>query len=139
MNPLNNKLIKNEPIAKILFSAESAYGIPALADKLFEHPMAKKFDFIRSDERFYEILPKGANKGTLVTKIAEILGINPEKTIAVGDNDNDVSMLECAHIGIAVSNASESVKKVADFITVSNEEGAIAKIIDDLDRGSIVI
>ena len=126
-----------ENIAKILFAVEGERAMVNLVNILNNHPMACDFDFVRSDEEYYEILPKGVNKGILVEKLAENLGISIEKTIAIGDNDNDVAMLKNAHIGIAVSNASEKAKAVADYITVSNEENAVAKIIDELDRGII--
>ena len=68
-----------------------------------------------------------------------ILDVSNEKTISIGDNDNDASMLEKAKLGIAVSNASEKAKKAANYITVSNEEDAIAQIIYELDNGILTI
>lgn len=123
-----------EPIAKILFAVEGETAMLNLVDMLSNHPLSNVFDFVRSDDEYYEILPKGVNKGILVEKLAEILGISKEKTIAIGDNDNDVAMLKNAHIGIVVSNASEKAKAASDYITVSNEENAVAKIIDDIDK-----
>ena len=70
-------------------------------------------------------------------QLAEIYGIDPKRTVAVGDYDNDVSMLLAAGVGIAVENASEAAKRAADMITVSNDESAIARIIGDLDAGRI--
>ena len=57
------------------------------------------------------------------------------KTIAVGDYHNDVSMLKVAGISFAVANAVDAAKAVADHVTVSHDESAIAVIIDQLDRG----
>ena len=102
------------------------------------HPKAEKFDFIRSERRLYEVLPKGTSKGALLLKLADLLGVDRKKTIAVGDYNNDISMIECAGVGIAVSNARKCVKAVADRITVSNEENAIAQIIYELDKGKIL-
>lgn len=127
-----------EPIAKILF-ADNEKNLLKLMEILHKHPMAKEFDFIRTDAQYYEILPKGVNKGTVVKKLAEMLGVSDDKTIAAGDNDNDAPMLRSVRFGFAVSNASECTKKAADFITVSNEEHAIAKIIEDIDKGKILI
>ena len=56
-------------------------------------------------------------------------------TIGVGDYENDMTLLECADIGYAVGNAIESVKSIADRVTVSNKEHALAAIINDLERG----
>lgn len=127
-----------DPIAKILFAHEDGKLIEELMEILEKHPKAKDFEFVRSATVYYEILPKGINKGMAVLNIADLLGINPEKTIAAGDNDNDAPMLLMSGLGVAVSNASDAAKKAADYITVSNEEHAIAKIIEELDDGKLL-
>ena len=124
-----------EPVLKVLFAHNCNEQIEALAALLTSHPLADKFDFIRSERRFYEILPKGANKGSSLAKLTELLHLDMRKTIAVGDYNNDVSMIHQAGMGIAVANAVEEVKAVADYITVTNNENAIAVIIDELDKG----
>lgn len=124
----------NEPILKIVFADENEDTILQVEKLLNNHPFADKFDFIRSERRLYEILPKGVSKGKLLLKLAELLKIDPNKTIAVGDYNNDISMIESAGIGYAVANANQAVKAVADRITVSNEEHAIATIIKKLER-----
>ena len=128
-----------EPIAKIIFTHEDNERIVELAKLLNSHPLAGEFDFIRSAHDLYEILPKGNSKGTVLARMAEMLGISMDKTIAVGDYDNDISMIRAAKIGYAVANASEGAKAAADIVTVSNNEHAIAKIIDDLDKNKIEI
>ena len=45
------------------------------------------------------------------------LGISMDQTIAVGDAENDISMIKAAHTGIAMQNASEDVKAAADYVT----------------------
>lgn len=128
-----------ETFSKVLLVDFNPENIEKAIELIKEYPDSDNFDYIRSDDVYFEILPKGVSKGKLLIKLAEILGIKIEKTIAVGDNDNDASMLEEAQIGIAVSNASEKAKDAADIITVSNEEDAIAKIIDELDKGNLII
>ncbi|MBE7000080.1 MAG: HAD family phosphatase [Ruminococcaceae bacterium] len=124
-----------EPIMKIVFAHLDVEKIPVLAKLLREHPRACDFDFIRSESWLYEILPKGVSKGAALLKMAELLGIAPENTIAVGDFNNDVSMIRAAGIGFAVDNAVAEAKAVADYVTVSNNHHAIAAIVDRLDRG----
>ena len=128
-----------EPLAKIVFGDECEENILALAKLLSEHELADSFDFIRSDRTLYEILPKGNSKGGVLMKMCELLSIDPKRSIAVGDYDNDVSMIKAAGMGIAVANATPSVMAVADAVTVSNEEHAIAKIIYDLDNGALKV
>ena len=124
-----------DPIQKVVFAHLDDAEILALSAFLNNHPKAKHFDFIRSEQMLYEILPKGASKGAALLKMAELFGIRPERTIAVGDYDNDVSMIRAAKVGFAVENAIDALKSVADHVTVSNDESAIAAIIDQLDRG----
>lgn len=128
-----------EPIAKVVFADLKGENVEKIMKLLTVHPMADRVSFIHSERTLFEILPKGVDKGTLVMKIAEILNIDKNKTIAIGDYDNDVPMLKAAKLGIAVSNASENAKAAADLITVSNEEHAIAKVINEIDKGNIKI
>lgn len=126
-----------EPIAKILFGVETTEEMVRLDRLLKAHPAAKSFDFVSAEKTLYEIIPKGVNKGTLLIQMARILGLDSQKTVAVGDYDNDVGMLRAAKLGIAVANASPAAKAAADHITVSNEEHAIARIISDLESGAL--
>ena len=128
-----------EPVLKVVFGHEEDEQILALRDLLNHHPDAARYDVIRSERTLYEILPKGASKGMVLGKMAELLGISPDKTIAVGDYNNDISMVKAAKVGFAVANAVPEVKAVADYLTVSNDESAIAAIVDMLDRREICI
>ena len=122
-----------ETVLKIVFGHEDEQQISRLAELLNNHPKAKYFDFIRSEKTLYEILPKGVSKGVALQKMADLLGIGIHNTIAVGDYNNDVSMVKAAGIGFAVENAVDEVKAVADYITVSNNRHAISAIIEGLD------
>lgn len=135
---INYKDVK-EPIAKILFGIETEEEMQDVIKTLNSHPLAEKFDFVRSEKSLYEILPKGIGKGTSIIKLCEYLNIDRNKTIAVGDYDNDISMFNAAGVGIAVKNACKEAQSAADFITVSNEEHAIAKVIYDLEEGKYIL
>ncbi len=128
-----------EPVLKVVFADEDESRISALIDLLHSHSKADDFGFIRSERILYEILPKGISKGTVLLKIAELLGISPNRTIAVGDYNNDIAMIKAAKLGFAVENAVDEVKAVADYVTVSNNDHAIAAIVDLLDRGDIAV
>lgn len=128
-----------DPVLKVVFAHEDEAQITALIDLLDRHPAAGQFDFIRSERRLYEILPKGASKGNALRKMAELFGIRADRTVAVGDYNNDVSMLRAAKAGFAVANAVEEAKAAADYLTVGNNESAIAAVIDLLDRGAVAL
>lgn len=82
-----------------------------------------------------EINTINTNKGNALKKLIEIIGINLKETAAIGDNNNDIEMIEEVGIGIVMGNASDDIKIKADLITLSNDEGgaalAIFKILSD--------
>ena len=129
----------DEPLAKIVFGDERNDAIESLERLLRSHPDSKSFDLIRSEATLFEILPKGICKGSVLPRLASILNVDMSKTVAVGDYNNDVSMLRTAGVGIAVANACEEAKAAADIITVSNDEHAIRQIIYDIESGNIVL
>lgn len=121
-----------ENAVKIVFAHLDEEKIADLTTLLQSHPRAEEFDFIRSEKILYEILPKGVSKGAALVKMARILGIDVKNTVSAGDYNNDVSMLRAAGLGFAVANAVPEAKAAADRITVSNNENAIAAIIEAL-------
>ena len=136
-NIVGNHRTLDVPIAKVVFGDDDLDSISRIAEILNSHPRTTEFDYIRSERTLYEILPKGVSKGGLLPRLAEILDVKMSRTVAVGDYNNDVSMIRAAGVGIAVANAVEEAKNAADRITVSNEEHAIAKIISEIESGEI--
>ncbi len=82
------------------------------------------------DERAIEVMNVNAGKGNALCYLTEQLGVSLSETICVGDSDNDRSIMEIAGLGLAVSNASDALKKMADEVICSNEEHAITYILD---------
>lgn len=76
-----------------------------------------------------EINTHNANKGNGLEKLAKLLGINLKETAAIGDNNNDIEMIQMAGIGIAMGNASEGIKMKSDFITLDNDKNGAAEAI----------
>lgn len=94
---------------------------------------ADKCNSMFSCREFLEYLPKGVDKGNGVSKLCEILGIPLENAYAAGDEQNDISMIRAAGVGIAMKNAIDEVKEAADYVTVNdNDHDAIAEVIDKL-------
>lgn len=71
---------------------------------------------------YMELYHTSAGKGRALLKLAEILGIPPEQTIAIGDTANDISIIRAAGLGLATANAKQALKDVADAVICSNEE-----------------
>lgn len=85
----------------------------------------------KSADYLAELVNTNHSKGTAVRFLAEYYGVPIEKTIAVGDQQNDLPMIETAGLGIAVCNATEGLKQAADYVCAcTNEEDAIAEIIE---------
>ena len=72
-----------------------------------------------------------AHKGNSLKRFAEHLGYTLDNCMALGDGTNDLSMIEAAGLGIAMSNAHPLVLAAADHVTVSNDEDGVAKAIRD--------
>ena len=85
----------------------------------------------RSADILVEVVNSRYSKGTAVEFLAERYNVPIERTIAIGDQLNDLPMVERAGLGIAVKNADSGLKKLADYISeYTNEEGAVAQIIE---------
>lgn len=82
-----------------------------------------------------EIIPAGRNKGVALRVLAGRLGIPMTQVMAVGDNDNDVSMLAAAGCAVAVANATPAAKAAAHWIAPSNMDGGVAAAVRALALG----
>jgi hydroxymethylpyrimidine pyrophosphatase-like HAD family hydrolase len=79
-----------------------------------------------------EAMSPRAGKGNALLVLAERLKVKPEETAAVGDDVNDIDMIEKAGVGIAMGNAVEAVKEAADFIVGANGDDGLAEAIERL-------
>lgn len=82
---------------------------------------------------FLEFAADGVTKGAGLDFLARHVGFTREETIAFGDGENDVELVEWAGYGIAVENAHERVKAVADWICPSAEDEGVAQVLESLD------
>lgn len=78
----------------------------------------------------FEVMIKGVSKGAAASILAEFYNIKSEEVMCIGDNENDLSMIKYAGLGIAMGNAEEKVKKEASFVTDVNNESGVAKAIE---------
>ncbi len=123
----------SENIMKIVFHAYNELKCYEIK-RYLEATYCGQFNFNRSWNVGLEAIPKDCGKGVCVELLKKHLGDRARVTVCVGDYENDITMLEKSDIGYAVSNAAESVKQAADRITVSNDQSAIAAIVNDLER-----
>lgn len=92
-------------------------------------------NFHTSKPYFLEFVDKQASKAIAMERLGEHYGIQREEMIAVGDGDNDLSMIEWAGLGVAMGNAKDSVKSRADYITLTNDEHGVAHVINEFILG----
>ena len=83
-----------------------------------------------SSPRFLEFFSSKVSKGLALQFLGEHHDIAQAEIIAVGDADNDISMLEYAGLGVAMGNATDAIKAGADFVTLTNDEGGVAHVIE---------
>jgi len=79
-----------------------------------------------------EINGLGASKGEGILRLAQILGVKPEETMAFGDGENDLSMMEKAGIGVAMENGEELLKEKADYIAPDNDDAGVGQMLEKL-------
>lgn len=85
----------------------------------------EKYTIVRSTPYFLEVLNPNASKGLALKELSEHLGIKQSEVMAIGDAENDLSMIEFAGTGIAMGNASETIKAAADYTVATNLEDGV--------------
>jgi len=116
------RIVTKDPL-KLMFVGE-----PKIISKL-EYLFSSEDKFYSASTslpQFLEIVGKKATKRDAIQWLAKKFSIKQEEIMAIGDSHNDISMIEWAGIGVAMGNADEKVKRVADFITLSNMEDGVA-------------
>ena len=117
----------NFPINKFLLTGEPEYMCEV--EKKMQEKFGDRLNVFRSDPYYVELLPKFVDKGVAVEKLMKHLDIKKDKVICIGDSYNDLPMLRRVGLGVAMGNAQKEVKEAADFITDSNDEDGIVKVI----------
>ncbi len=118
-NPFTiNKIVVCRP------SEEIDAAIPNIPEKYHE-----KYNIYKSQPFILEILPQHVDKGYSMRIIGEMLGLDKSQIMGIGDQENDLSLVENAGFGVAMDNAIDRVKEAADYITKSNNENGVAHAI----------
>lgn len=116
-----------EDIVKVMMIDEPEILEEAI--KKIPKEVYEKYTVVRSTPYFLEFLSKTCNKGEGLRKLAEHLNIKQEEVIACGDAENDHHMIEYAGLGVAMENGTDATKKIANYITKTNDEDGIAHVI----------
>lgn len=129
-NEVNDPADAKAPWAKVMiFSENQSFEIQSFLKN--EHPHVR---FLPTTGSYIEIMGAGVDKGSGLLKLADTLGIPHNRAYAVGDGFNDVEMLVAAECGFVPCNGSKEALSVADRVVRSNDDGAVAHVIEILDE-----
>lgn len=120
------------PLGKLLFEADHAM-LEQVQSRLIAEGWSQDYELIFSSKTLLEMTAKGANKGGMVRRLAQLLGISMEHVYCAGDEANDISMLEAAKEGFAPANCIQAVRDCGATIVSNAWEHTMADIIDILD------
>jgi len=123
-----NSLEDDHPLVKLMMVEEG----PVLDNAVANLPpeLYERYTILRSAPFFLEFLNIASNKGAGVAQLASLLGIEASEVICVGDAGNDRHMLQYAGLSVAMGNADDDIKALADHVTASNAEDGVARVIE---------
>lgn len=134
------KLVTDRPLSQFIeergFCSYKILAVvhPKDKERIMQELLAEHFpecEVTSSGEFLVEVVNARYSKGTAVAFLANYCNVPLAKTVAIGDQLNDLPMIERAGLGVAVQNAEQRLKDCADYVcTCTNEEGAVGEIIE---------
>jgi hypothetical protein len=123
--------LSHAPYKLIAIVLDTKQKLEDFRDKVESSEIGDQIICAFSNDRYLEFYSKEAGKGSALTKLCRYLNIMPQNSVAAGDEENDISMLEAAGIGACMANGRDIVKNRADYVTLNdNNNDGIAEIID---------
>lgn len=122
------EVLRQKPLTKVLFFDE-----PEVLDaheKQLNELIGDRVHITKSKPYFLEVLHLEGTKGHAVRYLAQHFNCELSEVIAIGDSWNDHEMIEVAGLGVAMENAVDSLKELADYVTKSNNEGGVKHVIE---------
>jgi Cof subfamily protein (haloacid dehalogenase superfamily) len=124
------KLLLTEKPTKILASSHSANLITEMLTELKQLYQDKELYLTQSNFFCLEATQAGVNKGVALKYLAEtILDVKPKEIMAIGDNFNDIAMLEYVGLSVAMGNAPQPIKRIVDWVAPDVENHGVAVVI----------
>ena len=135
LTPYNQSFDAYDFIEKILINEESEEKKQLLESYIKINTNLK---YTRSGKLLLDISSQEVSKANALKKVSKITGIPLSEIIAFGDYDNDVEMLALAGFGVAPKNASPKAIEASDYVTASNDEDGVAKVLNILIEKGII-
>lgn len=143
----NERLIAYSKLSNIPYDIEPDFGRlsekatpkllmidePEKLDRVLEElkdAVGDRAHITKSKPNFLEIMHPEGTKGHALRHLAAHYGLKPEETIGIGDSWNDHELVEAAGLGVAMANAVDALKQVADYVTFSNNEEGVKHVIE---------
>ena len=120
--------LNRDPMKFVIVLSDDAATKPLITE--LETLFAGQMRFVRSYSCFVEGVPLDVSKGNALTRLTDHLGLALEETIGIGDNDNDLELVERAGLGVAMGNASPTLKAAADYIAPPVDEEGVVEVIE---------
>ena len=131
VDSLNNLPAEKIIVCSILYKYEALRKIEfSLIQELNEYVNCFTIRNVKYKGSSMEVFAKGASKWNALRFLARKYAVQPNEIIAIGDDVNDIEMIRNAGLGIAMQNAFNEVKEVADYVTASRDENGVVKAID---------
>ncbi|MGG0755806.1 Cof-type HAD-IIB family hydrolase [Brevibacillus laterosporus] len=102
----------------------------AIVEKKLQKQLEGQLSVMRSKPFFLEFTEAGVDKGTSLHQLINKLGIEQAEVIAIGDSYNDLAMITFAGLGVAMGNAPDDIKEVANYVTDTNMNHGVAKVVE---------
>jgi Cof subfamily protein (haloacid dehalogenase superfamily) len=128
-NPIKIIEEENPNVYKFVFVDDNKDKITCFRKKLCTN---KNIEVASSWWNNVEVMNREVSKGKALEEVCSLFGIKRDEVVAIGDNENDISMLKFAGLSIAMDNGEQIAKDVADFVTDSNDEDGVGKVIEKL-------
>ena len=123
-------ILATTPIVKVLYEVldeQKRFEVKATVNAEIDASLNITF----SSDRYVEFNDQAATKGAAVLKLGEMLGIKREEIIAIGDNGNDLSMIEACGLGVSMANGRDFLKAKAQYVTQNdNNHDGVAEVIE---------
>lgn len=116
-------------VPKMLIIAEDAQHGDELVASL-QAKFSGRIEAVKSTDVYIELIKPGVNKASSIARLAELFDISPDQVLAIGDSNNDISMIKAAQYGVAMGNANDDVKAAADYFVSDNDHDGVAEALE---------
>ncbi len=124
------QLINSDDNLKLLINTSE--GMVEKYFEYFKNKYSSRVNVVTSSKNYIEFTHPDATKGNALKFIASRYRIDRTEIIAMGDQINDISMIEFAGMGVAMGNASDEVKQKANFVTLTNDKDGVAHALEQI-------